>query len=102
MMTLDEIRTATCAAVTIKDAASVLGVNPRTLSGALSVHGGDIPARRIGRRVVIPREAFLEWLDGERARPVQAVDEASVVDDAVLAQARVLVEALAKIVGGAA
>lgn len=64
-MTLDELRASACATVTVKDAAAIVGVDPRTLTAELSVNGGTIPARRIGRRVVIPREAFLTWLNGD-------------------------------------
>lgn len=64
-ITLDDVRASRSAVITIKDAASLLGCNPRTVTAALSIHGGDIPARRVGRRVVIPRVQWLAWLDGQ-------------------------------------
>ncbi len=30
-----------------------------------ALNRGDIPSRRLGRRIVIPRHAFLRWLEGE-------------------------------------
>lgn len=44
--------------ITIKDAAAMLGVDPRTLSQG--VKDGTIPAVQLGRRVLIPREPFLQ------------------------------------------
>jgi len=64
MSATDGVRTSERATITVKDASAFLGVDPRTLSGALSVHGGDIPSLSIGRRIVIPRAAFLRWYDG--------------------------------------
>lgn len=64
-MTIEELRASTDATVTIKVVAGVLGVDPRTVAGELSVHGGEIPARRVGRRIVVPRAGFLAWFDGE-------------------------------------
>lgn len=82
MLSIERLRSSGCATVTIKEAAELVGVDPRTLNGALTIHGGDIPARRIGRRVVIPREAFLSWFDGstvERAAPATVVTEDTTV-----------------------
>lgn len=76
MITLEQLRTSAAAVVTIKDAADLMGVNRRTLTGALSVNGGEIPARRIGRRIVIPREAFLHWYSGEEKPAEQVTDDA--------------------------
>lgn len=75
-LTLDEARSSAAATITIKDAAAIAGVNPRTLGAALEIHGGDIPARRIGRRVVIPREAFLRWIEGD-ALPTATTEQVS-------------------------
>ncbi|GAA4057529.1 hypothetical protein GCM10023065_02980 [Microbacterium laevaniformans] len=51
--------------ITVKEAAQMLGVDPRTVTSALSTRGGNIPARAVGRRVVIPRASFLAWLSGD-------------------------------------
>lgn len=61
-LTLDDALASPLATITVKDAAHLAGVDRRTLAGQLSVHGGPIPARSIGRRIVIPRSAFLGWL----------------------------------------
>ena len=100
--TLEELRASPTAVVTIKDAAAILNVNPRTLSGALTIHGGDVPSRRIGRRVVIPREAFLAWLEpatvGSSATP--APDVADTHSTATVATIRTkLVELLSELEG---
>lgn len=65
MLTLAAARASDRATITIREVAELSGVDPRTVSGALSVNGGEIPARRIGRRIVIPRAAFLAWFEGE-------------------------------------
>lgn len=56
--TLAELRESSAATITMKTAASVLGCDPRTVSAG--VKDGSIPAVRLGRRVVIPRERFLK------------------------------------------
>jgi len=53
--------------LTVREAAELLGTDPRTVSGELSVNGGTIPALRVGRRIVIPRERFMAWLTGKDA-----------------------------------
>lgn len=53
--------------LTVREAAELLGTDPRTVTGELSVNGGSIPALRVGRRIVIPREPFTEWLTGRDA-----------------------------------
>lgn len=65
MLTLEEAQSSPCATITVKDAAQLAGVDPRTLTSALSVHGGTIPSLRIGRRIVLPRRPFLNWLTME-------------------------------------
>ena len=42
--------------------AKVLGVSPS--SGYELMHEPDFPALRIGTRIVIPKEAFIRWVDG--------------------------------------
>lgn len=90
MTTLNEVRDSGRATITIKDAAAILAVDPRTVSGALSVHGGTIPSLSVGRRIVIPLPAFLRWYDGDQSmqapststadepRHVPAVDTAAI------------------------
>ena len=56
-MTLDELRESNAATISLKLGAEVAGVDPRTLSEG--IRQGTIPAIRIGRRLVIPREKFL-------------------------------------------
>lgn len=43
------------------DAAHALGLDPRTITA--SIEDGTIPSVKLGRRVVIPREAFLRLFD---------------------------------------
>lgn len=82
-MNFDQLRESSAAVVTVKDAADILGVDRRTLTGALSVHGGPIRAVQVGRRVVIPRETFLRWLDGDDASGIvpTAVEAERVIGD---------------------
>ena len=42
--------------------AKVLGVSPS--SGYELMHEPDFPALHIGNRIVIPKEAFIRWVDG--------------------------------------
>ena len=44
----------------VEEAARFLSVNIKTVRDAISA--GDFPARRVGRRVVILRDALLHWL----------------------------------------
>lgn len=55
--TLADARASKKAALTIGEGAALLSLDPRTVSAAISA--GDIPAIRVGRRVLIPRERFL-------------------------------------------
>lgn len=59
--TLDSIRASKAAAITTTEASHVLGIDPRTVS--VGIKEGTIPAIRIGRRVLIPREKFLALFD---------------------------------------
>lgn len=36
-----------------------------------ALNRGDIPSRRVGKRIIIPRYAFLRWLEGADAQDVR-------------------------------
>jgi len=57
---LDELRISRAAVVTIAQAASVFGVDMRTVARA--IENGELPAVRLGRRVLIPRLPLLAVL----------------------------------------
>ena len=65
VMDLEDLRASRSAVVTVAQAASVFGVDVRTVSRA--IQSGEIPVLRLGRRVLIPRLRLLELLgaDGE-------------------------------------
>ena len=46
--------------LTVDEAAKMLGVSKPTLTGLL--HNNEIPYKRVGRRFIIPRKEFMEWL----------------------------------------
>ena len=54
--------------ITVGEAARYLGIGRNSAYEA--VRRGEIPSIRIGRRIVIPRHRFLEWLGGSDADPV--------------------------------
>ncbi|MET3769435.1 excisionase family DNA binding protein [Marisediminicola sp. UYEF4] len=60
---LAEVRASTSAALSMSEVATVLDLDPRTISAAAAA--GEIPSVRIGRRVLVPREAFLAMLDNQ-------------------------------------
>lgn len=59
-MDLEDLRASRSAVVTIAQAATVLGIDVRTVSRA--IRNGELPALRLGRRVLIPRLALLACL----------------------------------------
>ena len=59
-MDLDELRISRAAVVTVAQAASVFGVDARTIARA--IEAGELPAVRLGRRVLIPRLQLLAVL----------------------------------------
>jgi excisionase family DNA binding protein len=59
---LDEV--ATQATISVEQAAHVLGLG-RTAAYA-AARRGEFPTRRLGRRVVVPVPALLEWLGVRR------------------------------------
>ena len=46
--------------------AKVLGVSPS--SSYELMHEKDFPALRIGNRIVVPKEKFIQWVDAHTAR----------------------------------
>lgn len=83
------------ATLTLKEAAELLGVDPRTVSAALSTRGGAIPARQVGRRVVIPRGPFFAWLSG----PAEVAEPAVVEQVAAPSAAGVIRARLVELLG---
>lgn len=65
--TLEEAKVATAAVLTRNEVAGILRVNPRTVTEG--IRQGTIPAIRVGRRIVIPREPFVAMF----TRPDHAV-----------------------------
>ena len=59
-MNLDELRISQAAVVTVAQAASVFGVDVRTVARA--IENGEPPALRLGRRVLIRRLPLLAAL----------------------------------------
>lgn len=59
-MTLEDLKHSPAATITRQQAAQVLGVDPRTVTQGIT--DGTIPAIKVGRRTVIPREPFLAML----------------------------------------
>lgn len=57
---LEWLRGSTAAALTLRQTAQVLDLDPRTVSDG--VKRGEIPAIKIGRRILIPREPLLAML----------------------------------------
>ena len=52
--------------LSMMDVASVLGNFPRQGAYTLA-HSRDFPAFRVGRRIVISQEKFLDWLEKQAA-----------------------------------
>ena len=59
-MDLEELRNSRAAVVTVAQAAAVFGVDVRTVTRA--IENGELPALRLGRRVLIPRLPLLAAL----------------------------------------
>jgi excisionase family DNA binding protein len=57
---LEELRISRAAVVTVAQAAAVFGVDVRTVTRA--IENGELPALRLGRRVLIPRVPLLAAL----------------------------------------
>ena len=63
-MTLEEIRSSDKAVLTPAEIAPVLGVNPQSIRAAEPYDLG-FSVCRIGTRTIIPRLAFLAWMEGK-------------------------------------
>ena len=54
--------------LSVMDIASVLGISK---SGAYTLaHSKEFPAFRVGRRIVVSQEKFLEWLEQQSSKSV--------------------------------
>ena len=60
-VTIDTLRDSRSLVITRTEAAAALGVDPRTVTAG--IEEGTIPAVKLGRRLVIPREKFLKIFD---------------------------------------
>ncbi|MBS4103884.1 excisionase family DNA-binding protein [Tsukamurella paurometabola] len=60
---LEWLRRSSAATLSRPEAAEVMGVDTRTLGRG--IESGDIPAIRVGRRVLIPREPLLRLLGAD-------------------------------------
>lgn len=60
-VTIDTLRSSRSLVITRTEAAAALGVDPRTVTAG--IEQGTIPAVKLGRRLVIPREKFLKIFD---------------------------------------
>lgn len=71
--TLEDARQSNAAALTRTQVAEILEVDPRTITGAIA--NGELPSIHIGRRVLIPRQRFLEMFAAGQEQPVVADEE---------------------------
>jgi excisionase family DNA binding protein len=55
------------ATITVEEAAALLGIGRTAAYEA--ARRGQLPTRRLGRRLVVPVPAFLDWLGAIRAEP---------------------------------
>jgi excisionase family DNA binding protein len=60
-VTVDTLRSSPSLVISRTEAAAALGVDPRTVTAG--IENGTIPAVKLGRRLVIPREKFLKIFD---------------------------------------
>jgi excisionase family DNA binding protein len=51
---------------TVPEIAQLMGLN--VITAYELAKRKDFPAVRIGRRIIVPREAFYRWLDGQAAK----------------------------------
>lgn len=61
-----------CRTYSVREAAQILGLGRNHTYGA--IHRGEIPALRIGRRIVVPKDALDEMLENPAmARQVRVI-----------------------------
>ena len=65
VIALDILTTRTT--ITVEEAAALLGIGRTAAYEA--ARRGQLPTRRLGRRLVVPVPAFLHWLGAVRAEP---------------------------------
>lgn len=54
------------AMMSVDQAAGLAGLSRRTMDTL--IHSGEVPSAKIGRRRLVPRKAFLAWLDRQVER----------------------------------
>ncbi len=59
-------KSAKCATYSVAEVAAKLGIS--RLSGYLAVSRGEIPSIRIGRRILVPKSAFEDFLVSGRPK----------------------------------
>ncbi|MGE5486411.1 MAG: helix-turn-helix domain-containing protein [Acidobacteriota bacterium] len=55
------------AAMTAEQALALLGGVISRASFYAAIRRGEVPHRRLGKRIIIPRHAFLRWLEAAQA-----------------------------------
>jgi len=55
------------AVLTVEETAAFLRLNVKTVHA--SIAAGEMPARKVGRRTVVLRDALLDWLRGQGRAP---------------------------------
>lgn len=57
-------------ALTVDEAHALIGTDKISRGGFYNAIGrGEVPHLRLGHRILIPRNAFLKWLDGAGQQP---------------------------------
>ena len=54
--------------LTVTDIAKTMSVSRPTIYSLMNREEHPLPSIRLGRRRIIPRQAFLDWLDAETER----------------------------------
>jgi excisionase family DNA binding protein len=67
-ITLNRVRESSAATLTRTEVAQVMQVDPRTVTEG--IRQGIIPAIKLGRRILIPREKFLALFDAPREEAI--------------------------------
>lgn len=65
-LTLEDLRASKSAAISVREASEVLGLDPRTVTD--EIRKGGIPSIRVGRRILVPRDRFLALFAVEEQR----------------------------------